>query len=72
MNENFKENLLRQAFIDPSYAVSERSKLQDLELEFEISQNNAVLSKEGETICKNYIRALLNFWYPKLPIQGVE
>lgn len=72
LNENFKDGLLRQAFVDPSYVISEKSKLQDIELEFDIIQNNANLATEGESICKNYIRALLNFWYPKLPAQGIE
>ncbi len=37
-----------------------------------MTQNNANLAVEGETICKFYIRAILNFWYPKLPQQAVE
>ena len=34
--------------------------------------NNLELSVEGENICKYYLRSLLNFWYPKLPEDGVE
>jgi len=37
-----------------------------------VAFNNLDLSKEGEQICKNYLKAVLNFWYPKLPNEGVE
>lgn len=72
MNENFKEPILRLAFVDPSYAISQKSNVKDAGVEIDLPQNNSSLAKEGEYLCKNYIRALLNFWYPKLPTQGVE
>jgi len=73
LNENFANSqLLRQAFINPSYAVAEKNKLAELGVEFDASQNNAQLAEEGEEICRNYLRAVFNFWYPKLPQAGVE
>lgn len=34
--------------------------------------SNTELAKEGENICKYYIRAILQFWYPKFPNEGIE
>jgi hypothetical protein len=74
LNEQFKETLLRQAFIDPSYTVAEKAKLSDLGIDFsnQTVENNLRLAQEGEKICKFYLRALFNFWYPNLPDEGVE
>ena len=41
-------------------------------VEFDAEQNNVALSSDGEKICKCYIKALFSYWYPKLPIEGIE
>lgn len=41
-------------------------------VEFDVSYNNLSLASEGEKICKYYLEAVLNFWYPNLPKQGTE
>lgn len=35
-------------------------------------EDNNKLAKLGSSLCSTYIRAILNFWYPKLPQEGVE
>lgn len=72
LNEDLNSSLIRQAFINSSYAISQKTKLQELGVEFDDSLNNAVLALEGEKICKNYIRAVFSFWYPKFPQEGVD
>jgi len=72
LNEEFNNNLLKQAFVQPSYALAQKKKFEDLGVEFDVSFNNLSLAKEGENVCKCYLEAVLNFWYPNLPKQGVD
>ncbi len=72
LNEKFADNLLRQAFVDPSFTASEKLRLKELDIEYDADLNNLKLANDGEKICKYYIKALFNFWYPNLPNEGVE
>lgn len=72
LNEDFNYLLIRQAFINPSYAISQKTKLQEIGVDFDATQNNSELSLNGEKICRSYIKAIFNFWYPKLPKEGIE
>ena len=37
-----------------------------------LPSSNTELVKEGELTCKYYIKATLQFCYPKLPNEGIE
>lgn len=72
LNEDFNATLIRQAFTSHSYAVSQKEKLESIGLEYDIMQSNNALSIKGESICRNYLKAVFKFWYPNLPEEGVN
>lgn len=73
LNEEFKQPILKQAFVHPSFIQSQKSSLQEIGLEIsESAMNNLELRTEGESITTNYLKALLRFWYTKIPNQGIE
>jgi len=72
LNEDFNSSLIRQAFINPSYALSQKTKLEELGIEFDATQNNSMLAIDGEKISRLYLKALFKFWYPNLPEEGIE
>lgn len=72
LNENFKDSLLRKAFLNPSFAEAEKIRLKELGIEFDETQNNLELSQAGHKICRVYLHSVLRFWYDRLPDEGIK
>lgn len=72
LNEDFKESLLRKAFLNPSFAEAEKIRLKELGIEFDETQNNLELSQEGQKICRASLESVLKFWYDRLPDEGIK
>jgi hypothetical protein len=54
------------------YILYKFNILNNLGVDYDADLNNLKLANEGEKICKYYIKALFNFWYPNFPNEGVE
>ncbi|GCC18660.1 large ribosomal subunit protein mL44 [Chiloscyllium punctatum] len=76
LNENFNLDLLKTAFVNPCYIMSEEARRRELKLEREeITLNlkdNQQLFEKGLSLANKYLQDCFSSAYPNLPADGVK
>lgn len=73
LNENFKPDLLQQAFTQRSYIIQEELRQQVVGIEEpELNiKDNLELADRGDEILRKYVEAFIKYHLPNYPSEGV-
>lgn len=74
LNEDFRIELLLQAFIHRSYITAEETKQKDVGIDEPIIglQDNEALAETGEQIISSYVMNYLSYFLPRFPLEGIQ
>lgn len=73
LNENFDLKLLERAFVQRSYVVQEKHRLEKLGTDASdiILADNTELAEKGKKLTEQYVEAYLRYHLPKYPDEGI-
>lgn len=76
LHENFSQELLKTAFINPCYLKAEQQKRQELGVDSEttalVLKDNIQLSEKGASFTQSFINDWSRVNFPNVPTDGVE